>query len=138
MQSLEDIINEEMALAVERIVRASRSTALTAFDRHFEHLGQRPLRQPASPSGRATSINRVKNRVSPRRSAEKIAELEARFLGVVRSQPGQPMSALAPLVGVKSSELQVPVARLKAANKLKTVGQRHLVRYFPVDGEIAA
>jgi len=138
MKSLESVINEEMALAVERIVRASRSAALAAFEQHFDRLGEQPQRQQATPLRATTTGKRMKKRATPRRSSEEITSLSNRFLAVVRSEPGKPMSALAPQVGVKPSELQVPVARLKAAKKLKTVGQRHLTCYFPVDGKIAA
>ena len=138
MKSLESVINEEVALAVERIVRVSRAAALTAFEQYFDQLGRQSPRQQATPSSAATSGRRTKSRAAPQRSAEEIAALEARFLAVVRSNPGQSMAALAPLVGVKPAELRVPVVRLKAKKQIKAVGQRQFTCYFPVDVDIAA
>ena len=42
---------------------------------------------------------------------------------------------LAAAVGVSARELDRPVDHLKNAGKIRTVGQRHLTRYFPLVGE---
>lgn len=133
MKSLESVINEEVSLAVERIVRASRAAALAAFDRHFDQLGGQSQHQQATPPRATTMGKRAKHRSAPHRSDDEIAALEAQVLAVVRSSPGQSMSELAPLVGVKPAKLRVPVVRLKAKKQIKAVGQRQFTRYFPVD-----
>ncbi len=138
MKSLESVINEEVALAVERIIRASRAAALAAFDQHFDQLGRQSPRQQVTPPGAATVGRRTKNLAAPQRSAEEIAALEARLLAVVRSNPGQSLSALAPQVGVTPAKLRVPVVRLKAKKQIKLVGQRQFTCYFPVDEDVAA
>ena len=43
------------------------------------------------------------------------------------------MSVLAARVGVPRNTLQVPVARLRAAGRIKTVGSRQFTRYFPIE-----
>lgn len=134
MKLLESIINEEVALTVERIVRASRATALAAFEQHFSQFeGQAHYQQtsvhPSTPA---------KNCATPpksQRSADEIGALETRFLDVVRSNPGELMVTLAPLVGAKPAELRVPVTRLKAKKRIKMVGQRQFTTYFPVDAD---
>lgn len=120
MKTLDELIEAEIAMAVERIARLSQRAALAAFERHFSTatpgagIGGAP--EPPPPPRR-------KNRkpALPRRSKEEIAALSNRFLELVRSEPGQSMSVLAPRIGVTASELQVPVARLKVAKKVKTV-----------------
>jgi DNA-binding Lrp family transcriptional regulator len=69
-----------------------------------------------------------------------MAALEKQLLDAVWATPGEAMSALAPRIGVSPSTLQVPVARLKAAGRLKTVGARQFTRYFPTErgGESSA
>lgn len=133
MKTLEAIIEEEVALAVERIVRASRATALAAFEHHFDQLRhQSPQEHAGVP--RATRVPAgAKNREAlPHRSDGEIDSLATRFLAAVRSNPGQTMGALAPQVGVKPSELRVPVVRLRAKKQIKLVGQRQFACYFPV------
>ena len=133
MKSLEDIIHEEVGSAVERIVRASRAMALAAFDEQFVRLKPQSV-CPGLPSANVARppVRKKKSRSGPKRRADEIAHLGERFLGVVRSNPGQPMVVLAPKVGATPTELQVPIKKLKAAKQIKTVGQRHLTRYFPV------
>jgi hypothetical protein len=137
MKTLESIINEEVALAVERIVRASRAVALAAFDQQFDQLRDQSQHQQVKPSPSATSGQRPRKRPAPQRSAEEIAALEARLLAAVHSNPGQSMAELASMVGVRSAELRVPVVRLKAKKQLKLVGQRQFASYFPADGHEA-
>ena len=137
MKTLDELIEAEVSIAVERIVRLSRGAAIAAFERQFSaRTAVAGLGAPPEPSP-PPKANR--NRPgSPRRSRAEIAALSSRFLEVVRSEPGQPMSVLAPRIGVSASELQVPVARLKIAKKVKTVGRRHMTCYFPVSDDVAA
>ena len=137
MKTLDELIEAEMGMAVDRIVRLSQRAALAAFERRFrvavaEAGGAIP--EPSSPP----PMRKKRKPASPRRSRDQIVALSNRFLEVVRSEPGQPMSVLAPRIGATAAELQVPVARLKAAKKVKTVGRRHLACYFPVADEVAA
>jgi hypothetical protein len=138
MKSLDSIINEEVGLAVERIMRASREAALAVFDEHFaRRLGRQPPHQQAILPRAATSAGSTRRRAAPR-STEEIVALEARFLAAVRSSPGQSMAKLAPQVGATPAELRVPVVRLKAKKQVKVVGQGRFSSYFPVDEDVAA
>jgi hypothetical protein len=141
MKSLETIIEEEVGLAVERIMRASRDAALVAFEKRFSLTGTGAGGQRESSLGTATTARPTAPRKKPsasHRSEEEIAALEERFLATVRSNPGEPMTVLAPKAGVTAAELRVPVVRLKKKRKVKLVGPRHLACYFPVDADIAA
>lgn len=138
MKSLETIIDEEVGLAVERIMRASRSAALAAFEQKFTLTSGHPPAPRESPPASAPAARRRKGASVPHRSDEEIASLEQRLLVVVRSSPGLPMAKLAPRVGVTPAELRVPVVRLRAKKRLKLVGQRQFTCYFPVDEDVAA
>ena len=61
-----------------------------------------------------------------------MTELEQQFHQIVCADPGQVMSVLATKLELSPSELQTPVARLKASDRIKTVGQRQFTRYFPL------
>ena len=139
MKSIEEQINDEITLAVERIVRASKSAAIAALERGFMHFGHQQLESHPNESLTATpKKRRTSKKPSPSRSSEEIVELSTRFLAVVRGDPGQSMSALAPKLGLKPGELKVPVARLRAAKKIKTTGERKKTCYFPVSQNDAA
>jgi hypothetical protein len=49
----------------------------------------------------------------------------------VRAQPGTSMVELAEQMGADVRGLQRPMAKLRAAGRVRSVGQRHLTRYYP-------
>jgi hypothetical protein len=53
---------------------------------------------------------------------------------VVCAQPGASMAAFAVTMGVSPRELDRPMAHLKKAGRVRSVGQRSLMRYFPLTG----
>jgi hypothetical protein len=40
-------------------------------------------------------------------------------------------------LGLSAHELDLPMSHLKRAGKVRTAGQRHLARYFPMISEVA-
>lgn len=89
------------------------------------------------PDGR-TQRRKPARRPTRRRTAEEMAELGERFYGVVCEHSGETMAILAPLVGVSARELKRPVASLKKADRVRSVGQRSETRYFPkIGGSVA-
>jgi predicted transcriptional regulator len=49
----------------------------------------------------------------------------------VRAQPGASTVELAEQMGADARSLQRPMAKLRAAGRVRSVGQRHLTRYYP-------
>lgn len=150
MQTLEQLIENEMTIAVERLTRLFQQAVVSSLEKQFAAAlkGTRvpslpPQQQPTPTSGPPParphkSQRKTASKAARRRDRREIDQLTDRFLEVVRSDPGQPMTVLAPKLGVSATDLQVPVARLKATKRVKTVGQRNLTRYFPVGQQIAA
>jgi len=60
-----------------------------------------------------------------------MAALGERLHEAVCAHPGETMSVLAPEVGKTARELQRPMMALKRAGRVRSVGQRHLTRYYP-------
>lgn len=81
------------------------------------------------PSKRAKSSKRAKP--GPRRTSAQLDELGERFHEVLRDHPGETMAVLAAKVGCSADELRHPVKRLRRAGRVRTVGQRQSMRYFP-------
>lgn len=137
MKNLEQLIQEEMAAAAERVVRLSRLVAVTAFEQSFAHPVLSQQDQVTPPTAKRQRRPPSRSPVPPR-SREIIKDLSNRFLDAVRTHPGETMAGLAPILQINSAQLHVPMRRLKKAGKLKTVGQRQFTRYFPVDGKVVA
>ena len=130
MKNITQKLETEMAKAVSLILAASHAAAVETLDDAFgiagqgsKHSAEGPQRRGAAPRGSS----------SPRRSRAQIAALETQFVEVLWATPGEAMSVLAPRIGVSPGELQVPVARLRATGRLKTVGSRQFTRYFPME-----
>ena len=119
--------NEELAKKIERVVEEhiaeSRRVAQEAVARAFA--------SPPAKSGRARPAA-AKRRWKGRRSPDEVAELGERLYAAICAQPGAGMSALATEVGASVRELHRPMTRLKDDGRIRSVGKRHLTRYFPM------
>jgi hypothetical protein len=131
MKDIAKKFEAEVAKAVSQIRAASHALAAEALDEAFGMRGTGSEHKGAE--GRARPAATPRQAPSTRRSGEEIAVLEKRFLDAVWKTPGESMSVLAPRVDTSPSALQVPVARLRAAGRIKTVGARQFTRYFPIE-----
>lgn len=57
--------------------------------------------------------------------------MSEQLCALVRARPGESIIMLAEEMGVPASTLQRPMAKLRVENRVRTVGERHLMRYFP-------
>ena len=121
-QRIEQLIREHIA-AVHRSARE-------AMERAFAGSGGVSVRRPAQAAAAGTTAARGGKR---RRSAE-VSELGERLYRAVCAHPGEGMATLAGEVGASARELQRPMALLKQAGRVRSVGQRHQMRYFPRTG----
>ena len=72
-----------------------------------------------------------------RRTPAEMAAVDGRLYEAVCAKPGESKAVLAAEVGMSARELDRPMSHLKDAGKVRTVGQRHLARYFPLVAEVA-
>lgn len=124
MTPIEQELGEEIFKAVDLIVAASHVVAVKALDAAFDR--GRSVPRAASSSRKTTARPQT-----TRRSSEQIQVLKDSVHEVLCGSPGQTMSALAEQMGTTSSQLQVPIARLKAEDLIRSAGKRPSVRYFP-------
>jgi hypothetical protein len=113
-------------LVREHIAAVHRST-LEAIDRAFAGAAspaQKPVRMVASTA--ATG--------GKRRARAELSALGERLYRAVCARPGEGIVALAGDLGVSARELQRPMAQLREAGRVRSVGQRHLTRYYPRTG----
>ena len=120
-------LGEQIEKLVRDHVAACRVSARDAVERAF-----------ATADGRSKPAGAVRApRIGRRRASTEVAELGERLYAAVCARPGETMVALAPAVGGSPREFSRPMAVLKAAGRVRSVGQRHLTRYFPLLGGAA-
>jgi hypothetical protein len=135
--------SNELAQNLERLVaefvRSSQEMVLAAMAQALVTSPCAPASAPLSTtklSKRAKSSKRAKP--SQRRTPAQVAERGDRFYKVLCAHPGETMTVLAAKVGSSPQELHRPVARLKRAGRVRSVGPRQLTRYFPMVGDAEA
>jgi len=117
---------EDLGKRIEQLVQghlaASRQAAEAAVQRAFGSASEtsgrpRSRRGPAKGSGR--------------REPAEVAALAERLYQAVCAKPGETMAVLAADVGASARALHRPMTNLRRAGRIRSVGQRHLSRYFP-------
>jgi hypothetical protein len=125
--------NETLSEQIEQLVRAhieaTRREAADALARAFS-LASAPARVNATPKPRRTT--------GRRRASTELSALGARLYEAVVAQPGETMAVLAPGLGCSPRELHRPMAALKQAGRVRSVGQRHQTRYYASMARVAS
>ena len=126
------VSNQDLGERIERLVQehivASRRAAQQAVERAFASAAGKPARMRAPRPVRSAGS-------SKRRAPGEIAALGERLYQAVCAKPGETMTVLMADVGGSARELQRPMALLKRAARVRSVGARHLTRYFPMVNE---
>jgi hypothetical protein len=121
---------EELQNQIERLVREhlaeQRRAATAAIERAFACVAT-PNRAPVA---RSTS--------GRRRARSEMSALADRLYAAVRAKPGETIAAIAAEVGETAKTLHRPMAHLKQAGRVRSAGQRHLTRYFPMHAQKSA
>ena len=125
--SIQDLGKRIEQLIAEHIA-GSRRAAQVALERAF---GSAP---PASTQSR----RKVRGGSGKRRPPEEVAALGERLYQAVCARPGEGMVVLATDVGASVRGLNRPMTLLKRAGRVRSVGARHLTRYFPMATKTAA
>jgi len=118
---------EQLGRQIEQVIQehmlASQRVAADAVVRAFA--------KARAPGG----VRRVPARPATggrRRPSAEIAALGQRLYRAVYEKPGETMGVLAAGVGLSARELHRPMGQLKRAGQVRSVGERHQTRYFPM------
>lgn len=127
--------NQELGERIEQLVQqhieASRRAAQQAVERAFCGATSEPTRRRRQPA-------RVKSPSGKRRTPDEMAALGERLYQAVCAKPGERMTVLMADVGASARELSRPMTQLKRVGRIRSVGARHLTRYFPMVSEATA
>lgn len=114
-------------------VAAVRKAAQAAVERAFAGASA----SVAAPSV-APSRPRVRRAAGKRRTGTELSALGERFFEALSRKPGETIAALSAEVGASPVELQRAVARLREANRVRTIGERSQMRYFPLSANASS
>jgi len=130
--------NHDLAEQIEDLVRQHidvlRTTAAAAITRAFATTLPREAARGSAPAKPV----RQRAKAAPARAPEELVALGEKFYAVLCRRPGETMTTLAPQVGAAPRVLHVAVARLRRAGRVRSVGQRRQMRYFPMTGPATA
>jgi len=126
MTTLEQRLEEQIESAVQEYLRESRARVAATLERAFGASGRAPAQRVKSPTRAGSAVKAGK-----RRTASELAALSEQLYGAIAAGPGEGMVALSERLGVSGPQLQRVVARLRADNRIRTVGTRQQMRYFP-------
>jgi hypothetical protein len=124
-KSIEQLQNE-----IEKLVRAhltaQKVAATAAVERAFASATM------PRPKATAPASKRAWGR---RRPPTEVAGIAERLYAAVVAHPGETMAVIAADVGETALALSRPMHHLKNAGRVRSVGQRHLTRYFPMSSK---
>jgi len=113
-------LEQQIELLVRDHVAALRRTAEAAVARAFS---------PARATDRRPATRRTN---APRRAPAELSALSERLYAAICAQPGAAMGTLAAELGATPRQLNRPALQLRRAGRLRSVGQRQAMRYFPM------
>jgi hypothetical protein len=134
--------NQQLTQMLEEHIAACRAAMFAAAERAFPAnlfsppKTKSPTRRPGKRASRTGQSPRLVKPLARRTPAEMAAVVE-RLYQAVCAKPGESKATLAAQIGVSARELDRPMNQLKNDGKVRTVGQRHFMRYFPLMGEAA-
>ena len=121
---------DQLTGAIESLVASYLADVRDAACQAVERALCRPT-VAGRPSKRQVEGPAQPRQLAKRRSAAELEKLGERLYERVCARPGESMVTFAEELRASVSELQRPMARLKASGRVRSVGQRHLTRYFP-------
>lgn len=122
--SVEALIQQEVAAYEARLREALGRT-----------LSGAPSKKRTAPKrGASTRRSRA---TGARRTPAEVEALSTRLLAAVESAPGETMTTLAASLTLATAELSLPASQLKKAGRVKTVGERSRMRYYPMTPQAA-
>ncbi len=121
---------EQLAEAIEALVASYidevRRVAQQAIDRTLS-----VSKASSSASKGRASQPAQQHQPARRRGVEELDGLCDRLYELVCARPGVSMAVLADEIGQQAGRLRRPMTRLKADSRVRSVGQRQAMRYFP-------
>lgn len=127
MTTSEQLLLLQIENAFREYMVAGRTAVMTALERGFAAASNAPAPRAKPAATRARNASTA----GKRRTAGELAALSEQLYEAVAAHPGEGMVALSARLGVSGPHLQRAVALLRNAERIRTVGVRQQMRYFP-------
>jgi hypothetical protein len=114
-------LTKQIEHVIQEHIAATRRAAESAVARAFAAASVGARRSPAAAA-----------RIGRRRPATEIGLVGEQLYRAVCAKPGETMAVLAEVVGAHARQLQRPMVHLRRDGRVRSVGERHLTRYFPI------
>jgi hypothetical protein len=128
---------EQLANAIESLVASYVDEVRQAAQQALERALSRAAAGRRSTKG-SGDRPAARSLTTKRRTAAQLNEACEQLCALVRARPGESIAALAAEMGTSPGALQCPMAKLRAEGRVRSVGERHLTRYFPAVVRTAA
>ena len=129
---------QELSDAVETLVAGYiahvRASTLASVERGCALVRSAKAPNSARQSSPSPQSAASPRKMSPKRSPEMLTQMTDELYERIVASPGGAMSKFAEELGRKVTELQVPISMLKKQKRVRTIGDRQSMRYFPVAG----
>ena len=127
MTTLEQRLQDRIESAIHDYLQESRAKVTATLERAFGAAARTPtVQRTKSPSRTSGAAAHGK-----RRTASELEALSEQLYEAIAASPGEGMVSLSERLGVPGRQLQRVVARLRGDGRIRTVGTRQLMRYFP-------
>jgi DNA-binding NtrC family response regulator len=128
---------EQLANAIESLVASYLDEVRQAAQEALQRSLCRPAgaRRPGKATNQRVHASRSE---AKRRTSAALDAICEQLCTLVRAQPGESVVALAEEMGVPASTLERPMTKLRAEGRVRTVGERYQMRYFPAVTRTAA
>ena len=122
---------EQLANAIESLV----ASYINEVRQAVQHAVERSLSRPMAAGRRSKKGNDdgspAPESTSKRRTAAQLEQTCEQLCALVRARPGESIAVLAEEMGESAMTLQRPMAKLRTEGRVRSVGERHMTRYFP-------
>ena len=125
---------QQLTADIERLVREQLAEIHRAPQQALE-------RAFSAATAERVTVSRPRRKsacTAKRRAPSEVAALGERLYRAVCDHPGESMAVLSGELGASARELHRPMALLRRAGRVRSVGERHATRYFPMVTDSAA
>ncbi len=133
---IEKLVQDFVANVTKLARETAMSTLTTSLARGGEVVPRRTAAATAkaptpSPTQSPTPVSTRRPKKGAKRPAADIAQLEAVLAKHIAAHPGQRVEQINKILGTKTNDVRLPLAKLLAAGTIKSKGKRRATRYFP-------
>lgn len=122
---------EQLANAIESLVTSYIDEVRQAAQQAIERSLCRPVAVRRQLKASGSQRSPASESSIKRRTTAQLDQTCEKLCTLVRARPGESIVVLAEELGESALTLQRPMAKLRAEGRVRSVGERHMMRYFP-------